>query len=310
MRTFLSIIALAAVSMLGACGSGSDLNGAHINPYDAQTASTKRSPVLYVADYGLGKIVLFGGNNYEKSIGTITRGINGPLDTAHDHDGNLYVANSAGVNVTEYAMGTNSPTFTYDTGMVEPIFVAADRQKHMYEVDSGNPGGVGNNDGFVNEYAQGSDAIVRTCTENNMPMGIAIDTAGDVFLALNTHSGSEVLEYKSGLAGCQATTLVGGLGFLTGIALDNLANLLVAAYERNEVYVFSPPYSHISRKLNPGGITEPYYVSLNPENSYAYVTDHYNNALYVIDYKRHKIVHEINQYHGGVTVPAGSAETL
>ena len=124
---------------------------------------------LYVADDGGGGSILKLENLDYSPDGMITDGINGPLDVSLDGAGNLFVANATGVNVTEYPPGASSPSFTYSTGMVEPLFVINDAHGDVYEVDSANPDGVGDDDGFVNEYAPQTNAVLHSCAPGAHP---------------------------------------------------------------------------------------------------------------------------------------------
>ena len=226
----------------------------------------------------------------------ITDGINGPLDVSLDGAGNLFVANATGVNVTEYPPGASSPSFTYSTGMVEPLFVINDAHGDVYEVDSANPDGVGDNDGFVNEYAPQTNAVLHSCAPGAHPTGIAIDGKGDIFLALNSSSAyGRIVEYKHGLIGCKAATLGLQLGFVAGIALDKNANLIATDYDRSQVYVFAPPYTKITRRLAHGGPeSQPYHVSINGSDSLVYVTNFSKSGVFVVDYASGKVIRKVN----------------
>jgi hypothetical protein len=251
-------------------------------------------PDLYVADDGTGSILLFKNSDFSPD-GTITNGVNGPLDVSLDRFGNLFVANATGVNVTEYAPGTSSPSFTYSTGMIEPLFVINDARGNVYEVDSANPNGVGSNDGFVNEYAPQTNAVLRSCSPGAHPTGIAIDGRGNVFLAVNSQTAhGRIIEYKSGLNGCKATMLGLQLGFVSGIALDKHSNLIATDYDRSQVFVSAPPYTKITRRLQHGGPqSQPYHVSINGSNSQVYVTNFSKPGIFVVDYASGQVIRKV-----------------
>lgn len=82
-------------------------------------ASYKKA--LYVYDATANAIKIFT-NTYYREIGVITNGLSYPVGLSMDQLGNLYVANSVGPgsstgDVTEYASGATSPSFTYNAGM-------------------------------------------------------------------------------------------------------------------------------------------------------------------------------------------------
>jgi DNA-binding beta-propeller fold protein YncE len=306
MRTFLRTIGVAAFGFgFAACNSApsspvpSIANNALVRA-EAFASEDRMQPAgglpdLYVADDGAGSILKLKNSDYSPD-GTITDGINGPLDVSLDGSGNLFVANATGVNVTEYPPGASSPSFTYSTGMVEPLFVINDAHGNVYEVDSANPDGVGDNDGFVNEYAPQTNTVLHSCAPGAHPTGIAIDGKGDIFLALNSSSAhGRVVEYKRGLNGCKATTLGLQLGFVVGIALDMKANLIATDYDRSEVYVFAPPYTKIMRRLGHGGReSQPYHVSINGSNSLVYVTNFSKGGVFIVDYASGKVIRRVD----------------
>lgn len=188
---------------------------------------------LYVADDGLGAVLLFKNRHYTPD-GTITNGINGPWDVTLDRAGNLYVANRSGGNVAEYAPGASQPSFVYSEGMnpLSPLGVSVDRQGHVYETDSPALGGPQT----VNEYDQHSNTLLQSCSVSGVS-GIAIDRSGNVFVGTNARNqGGHILEFKGGLSGCSPTTLGVRFGGAGGIAIDNRGNLIVSDGLAGRIY--------------------------------------------------------------------------
>ena len=307
-----SAIVTFALIGLAACSNSSSIPG---NAQSASHSAAARAAAgrglsdLDIADYGVGSIVLLKNSDYSRQS-KITAGINGSNDVALDGSGNLFVANASGVNVTEYAPGTKSPSFTYSAGMVEPLFVTIGVNGNLYEVDSGNSGGVGNNDGFINEYRPKGHALVNSCQTGTHPMGIAVDSKGHIFVAVNSKSTrGRIIEYTAGLKGCAPTMLGVRLGFAAGIALDANANLIAADYDRTEVDVIAPPYTNVTKRLAANGkLNQPYWVSINGANTKVFVTDFFNGAVLVLDYETGNLVHWLGYFDSGVTVAAGTAD--
>lgn len=255
---------------------------------------------LYVADYGVGTIVVLSNQGYSLQT-RITDGISGPEADDLDTAGNLYVANAATVDITQYAPGALSPAFTYSASMIFPIDVAVDRRGHVFEADYG---GFKLGDlGFVNEYAQQSNIVLRSCPTRGRTEGIAIDAAGDVFVSYNTaRSGGKFVEYKGGLAGCKPThlhVLAYGAG---GIALDKDSNLIVVDQVAGRVKVFPPPYRHDQRRLG-SGYYDPFHVRINRRNGLVFVSDAGNATVYVINYATGRILEKLNYFNAGFTIP-------
>lgn len=315
MRILLSALSLTIAWVLAACTSlpqsavpSRALYGDSSHAASFAFANHAGLSDLYVADYGDGTIDLLKNKGLFPD-GKITDGINGPLGVTLDPSGNLYVANASGVDVTEYAPGTSSPLFAYSTGMVEPFSLAVSPGGKVYEVDTGNAGGVGNNDGFVNVYAQQSNSILRSCQINGHPMGIAIDRKGEIFVSFNSKAtNGRILEYKGGLNGCNATMLGVQLGFVAGIALDKNANLIACDYDGG-IDVIDPPYSQVTKRLAPGGrVAQPYWVSINASNTKVYVTSFFSDKLYIIDYASRRVVFVLGYFHGGIGQPAQAVD--
>ena len=296
MRTFLRIIGVAAFACGFAACNGAPSSSVPGSESSALVRGQARGLAdLYVADDGHGSILRLKNSDYSPD-GTITDGVNGPLDVSLDRSGNLFVANATGVNVTEYTPGATSPSFTYDAAMIEPLFVSNDAHGNVYEVDSANPNGVGGNDGFVNEYAPHSNIVLHTCAPEAHPTGIAVDRKGDVFLAINSQAAhGRIIEYKHGLSGCKATDLGLQFGFVVGITLDKKLNLITTDYDRNQVLVFAPPYKKVTRRLQHGGPqSQPYHVSINGPDSLVYVTNFSKPGVFVVDYASGKVVRKVD----------------
>ena len=71
---------------------------------------TKRKATLFVSDIDADAIRLFPANKKNpKQKGSITAGIDVPVNAAVDTHGTLYVANNGNSTVTEYPFGKTSP---------------------------------------------------------------------------------------------------------------------------------------------------------------------------------------------------------
>ncbi|HEY1654931.1 MAG TPA: hypothetical protein VGF86_07455 [Candidatus Tumulicola sp.] len=308
MRVFFTAVSATLVCALAACNGLSQPSIPGNAPFagPAEPASRTGVPDLYVADYGVGSVVLLKNGSYARE-GSITNGIDSPLDVALDREGNLYVANAASADVTEYLPGASSPSFTYSAGMVEPIFLTVGPKENLYEVDSG---GIGSDDGFVNEYRQRSAVVLHSCQTEGHPTGIAIDRTGNVFIGLNAASGGgRLVEYKRGLNGCIATLLGARFGHVVGLALDKRGDIVAADFNSGKVDVVSPPYAKITRRLTAGGrILQPTNISIDAANARVYVTDFAKNVVFVLDYASGRVLRKLNNLHGGISVPAGTSD--
>src|SRR5271156_6441046 len=102
-----------------ACSSGATVPGSAAVQSGGLSPAKKtcKAGKLYVSSFKLNYVAVYctKGHN-QPPIGKITDGINGPEGANVDNKGNLYVANTDGNTVTEYAPGSVKPSFTYSSG--------------------------------------------------------------------------------------------------------------------------------------------------------------------------------------------------
>jgi hypothetical protein len=255
---------------------------------------------LAVADAGTGAVEILNASYVLTS--TITTGLNGPDGDWYDQHKNLYVANYSGPYVQEYAPGGSTPSFTYSTGLGDPINVATDEHGHVFAIDYnfGSPG-------FVNEYAQNSNTVMHTCSLSGGGEGIAIGETGQVFISYNNPAGgANIVEYKHGLSGCTGTTLGVALNFAGGLQLDNHKNLVACDQTAGAVDIIAPPYGSVTSSIT--GFADPFHVALNKANTLVFVADAANADVAVDNYPSGTSVTILNGSNG-LSLPYGVATT-
>ncbi len=216
--------------------------GAAANPPGGSSRHPGAANYLYVTDPKVNALKVL--DSSYTVVKTITSGLSDPVGDWVDANGNIYVANanncSGGGNVVEYAHGSTSPTFTYSSGLICPLYVAVDGSGNVFTFDYGS--GSGN---YLVEYPQGQNTPVATWNTCNTgfyafcyPTGIAMGPAGSstVYLAMyGAVHGSlnlfwvadEVLyQFKSN----NQVYVTGYNGPGGGVALDTKGNILVGAY--------------------------------------------------------------------------------
>jgi DNA-binding beta-propeller fold protein YncE len=256
---------------------------------------------LYVTDFGTDGVEVLKNETYAE-VGTITSGLDGPDGNTLDRKGNMYVANYGGVDITEYAPGSTSPSTTYSAGMVDPIDVGVDEKGNVYDADYGD----GPANGVVNEYAQGSSTVAARCSPRGTVEGVAVDKSGDVFAYYNTKSGTaKITEYKGGLSGCKGTVLTPTFEFAGGMAIDEEGDLIVCDQNAGEVEVIDPPYTSVTRVLASGDA--PFHVTINEDNKLVFVASFGDADVQVIDYATGTVVDTLNGSQGLVD-PASAAD--
>jgi hypothetical protein len=86
---------------------------------------------LYLARGVFNEIEIYSNEDY-RVLGRIKDGIDDPVAESMDQEDNLYVANLHGGDITEYAPGGTSPSFTYNAAMSRPVAVTVDRHGNVY----------------------------------------------------------------------------------------------------------------------------------------------------------------------------------
>ena len=238
---------------------------------------------LAVSNYGqsgVGNVALF--NNKYDLTKTIMKGIADNDGVWIDANENLYVANLHGT-VTEYALHSGGKlSFTYSTGMTNPVTVTTDGSGNVY---------IGESDvypGHIDEFPQGSNTpIVRCATpDGGLVSGVTVDKNGDVFIgSLQSEGSSELFEYPGGLSGCSGTALPvsPSVYYVGGIELDNSGNLVVEEQTLNDILIIPPPYSNVMTTLT-GFSGDPYQLALNADNTLLFVDEGNTGVIVVAQY--------------------------
>ena len=143
---------------------------------------------LYVANFGHNDVLVFC-NEYYVKVGRITSGVSEPSDVSLDRNGNLYVANfnnGSNGSISEYApRNFSAASFTYSAGMEGPETLTVDTHGNVFEGDQTN--------NTVNEYSQGVNSVLASCSLGGDVSGVAVDSGGDVFVHFSPAAGAILL---------------------------------------------------------------------------------------------------------------------
>jgi hypothetical protein len=270
MRIRAALVAVALVSSaarLVAC-SGSGLSGGQPGvPAGTAAQRTGVAPQLFpLSQFGNARPQLYkplaigfkylavadlGGNGVEilnskyHPIASITNGLDGPEDDFYDSGGNLYVVNTAGINVTEYNP-SRSLIFTYSADLNDPVSVSVDKYRNVYVADYGNL-----SPSVVVEYRQRSNKPAEICHTGIANEGVAIDSHNNVFVEGEAYSIGELLEYRGGLRGCHGRVLHPTVtqGQAGGLRVDRNDNL-IACDQYLGADIIPPPYAAIKSTIS------------------------------------------------------------
>jgi hypothetical protein len=227
-------------------------------------------PYLYVNDVGNNAVDVLKNNTWAY-ITSITSSINGPDGNWVDRKGNVYVANYAGSYITEYKK-TGALLYTYSAS--DAVGVTTDRKGNVYEADY--------NGNYVAEYPQGVNSPSATCYPGGYVEGVAVNKAGDVFVDWTNFSAGFITKYTGGLGSCSGTLLGATVGFPGGMVLDKHQNLVICD-QYYGVDIIAPPYGSVTSTLATG-FTDPFHVTVNKNNKFAFVADAGTGLVTVLKY--------------------------
>jgi hypothetical protein len=282
---------------------GTSFRAPFASPLLSRNTNTK---TLYVTDNSSNSVQLFANGTWSPT-GTISNGVSSPSGDWIDTQGNLYVANQQQYNgafdVQEYAPNGSSPEFTYSSGLAsaEPTAVATDRSGHVFVATSEGQ----NYPGGVVEYNQEQNTVLYSCATHRAVDGVGVDKNNDVFIDTVGYSfEGSILEYKSGLNGCNASTLSVRLVSAGGMAVDAEGRLVVCDPRAQSVDIIPPPYSAVSRYLG-SGYVNPVSVSINGRNDKAFVADEGAGTVDILRYPHGKHIATLS----GFGVPLGAVDS-
>lgn len=148
---------MSAPSAAHALGSQAELNSEIQDAHHRK----KKMTLLFVSDNENSEIRVYDASSKTQNppvLRTISSGISGPNGIATDLQGNLYVANYAGNDVTVYARNSSSPKTTISNGMNFPWDVKVDGFGNVYVLNVPLYGGQDT----INEYPAGSSSPSTT----------------------------------------------------------------------------------------------------------------------------------------------------
>jgi hypothetical protein len=181
----------------------------------------------WISEYSLGKTT---------TSRIITTGINTPSFCAIDGNGNLWVTNIGGPNVTEYLYGSKKPHAVISKGLAFPVGIAIDHSGNLYVAN-----GWGAPQQNVEVYAPGAKSPSRTITDRvTYPVGIGVASSGTLYVTNATTNNVE--EYLAG-QDHPHRTITTGLDVPVAVVLNSKGWLYVANFGNSNNVVEFPPGS-------------------------------------------------------------------
>jgi hypothetical protein len=182
--------------------------------------------------------------------------LNYPMGVALDADANIYVSNYDGSPwVTVFTAGSNGNVAPMQAFLIENStlveYIAVDANKNMYVTNGVTTSGTR---AEVTVWPAGSNGAVTPsavisgpATHLSNPVGIAIDSADNIYVADNTYETDEntsVLVFSAGANGnAKPLRIIKGsktkLDFPVGIALDANDDIYVSNSNNNSITVYA-----------------------------------------------------------------------
>jgi hypothetical protein len=154
----------------------------------------------------------------ERTYGT-SQGVDGPRGLVEDTSGNLYVTNTNGNNVIEFAAGKTTVLKTLTEAIASPFALAFDPSGNLYVLNYGATGGPN-----VTVYSA-SGSKLRVITKGiSDPAALALDSHGNLYVA--NRGTNDVTVYDGGGKALSQTI---NTGYPNNVSVDRSDDLYVVA---------------------------------------------------------------------------------
>jgi uncharacterized protein (TIGR03437 family) len=267
-----TVATIAGTGLLGGSGNGSAATGATLSGPGGLTVDS--SGTIYIADTGNnqirkisgGTISLFAGTGnaqYNGDNGPATNAdVNGPTGVALDSAGNVYIADTINSLVRKVDKNGIITSYIGGTGptagrLSHPTALCLDSTGALYVADSNNQRIIKFANNVFTVFAgtgtkgfSGDGGPATKATLNN-PVGIALDSAGNLYIADSNNSRIRkvtpdgtifTIAGKGGASysGDNGPALNAGLTFPRGVAVDTQGNVYIADTQSHAIRILTP----------------------------------------------------------------------
>lgn len=247
------VLGICAAALLAGCGGGAltSPNGpAAVGPLPQSRTSlrhpdrgrswmdpsAKSGDLLYVSDTETGDVYVF---SYPKgtSKGTLT-GLVDPAGECVDGSGNVFVTNTGGSNVVEYAHGGTTPIATLKDSGYFPIGCSVDPMTGNLAVTNFSTTGSAQGDVVIYKHARGRPTGHYTDPDTNEMLLCGYDDKGNLFVdGLTQGSAFSLVELRVGTTTLTPIALNQPIGSAGAVQWDG-QHLAIGDQTSNTIYRF------------------------------------------------------------------------
>lgn len=297
------LVGIAAIALLGlaACsGSGSA-------PFPIRAASPMRVPgvgdskgagYVYVSyDWS---IVVLSSTTYQyiRTIPTTAPAANLWVD----NQGDLYVSSGGHAFgqyktglVTEYGPGATHPKCIYSANTDNPLSIVTDTAGNVFLSNQGRPARhFTRRVGWIDEYSQCSNVVKQRWVLHGSPDGLALDSAGNMYVNYRWLSPGRFEEYAVGHT--KPKIFRARINAAAGMAMDSNGNIIVPDQRLKTVDIIAPPYKTVQTFVS--GLSHPVNVSLNASENLLFVADIGTKTVVVFQYPSGQLVTTLGSGNG------------
>lgn len=239
----------------------------------AQPDNSKR---VYVSEGpgGVNTVLVYPARKKDPSpVGKITKRLGNPVGMCVDADGNLYVANIDGNDITVYSGSGHKLIRTIAIGVEAPVSVVVDKNETLYVSEYYAKS--------ILEFAKGKESPTRTLPVLGYAWGVALDGDGNVYASYEGSDGSGHVE-KFAPKSKIGVDLGISVGQAVDLRIDQGGNLLLGDGSHGVVNVYAPGETNPTRQISITG-GNPYMLALDESESRLYVTT--TTQLLIFNYK-------------------------
>ena len=195
-------------------------------------------------------------------------GLKSPMSVAIDGAGDTFFADAGNNAVIEFPNGTPTPV-SIGTGLSKPAGVAVDGAGDVLIADTGNNRvvEVPMVNGALSASAQTAFPSTLAGTALNAPSGLAVDGAGDLFIADTGNNRVVAVPYSGSWNTSAATALGSSLTGPLAVAVDLSGNLYVANSGAGQIEKILYPLYQPSQELVAVGFGKPTGLAVDASGS-------------------------------------------